>query len=1141
MNALKDIVQRCHQRREATIRQRKTSVTPALDKGRPYHFTVYCGWRYPVKLYELEQADISFMPIGRAPHNDQGPIDFGGERFLRRQSLEDWKIEFWHKSWGIQVYTGTPSERDGASWHDIEFKYEAICAAPDVVFTCIKALTNAVVNPLLTLTKSGGLRFTCRLQDYLHPNTDQARQYIYKHTSTVETPNHREVYLEIFGDKGYSRWDRRYEILLGNLLDPPVIVKEVLFASLDTLRAALHQPAPPGNEGLETTTSAVRVVPASFGSYNLNLAKAAFLKRGFSYLKQEDGIYYWIRPDSNVSDGHVLLWEENGAVWVRATTPDTGLPMEATHITDIWNDTGILPQLPATGLPVSDKVLAVREGKLTPLAIKRPAPVLRKPEGSETVRGTIEENAAEIQRVFNRDVRVLGLVGEMERGKNDAVESYVRNGGAISLAVRSMLGERVEKRFQERNLPSFARWKPRTHFWKQVKEIPIETRMATPFQRGNVCEDAERCDALEEKGGNPSESICPECPVYIECQQHGYLSQPTTLKNAKAQITHSVTLFLDPERPKIAEGVLEQVDGTERLCIVDAQSVLRLFRKHYISKATLKEWRVNWRESALGRFASALLNASEIRSEPDNNTVGRIRTAVQAFEGQEKTLAQQMGQVNILSKVVPCEFIDDETGKMLARFRIEFKGGAAAYIPSDTDAIDKLTTKELPVFQLDTFEPNEDMKIPMPMAQAIALGILDTTTVENIKAFPTVYQEPNWTLWHRLKRFFAHYPRDADAPMLWAKDNILFWMPPVLHPSVKRFVFIRSTLSERNLRSAFPDEEIEVHRIKSTAWLQGNRVFQIRTGLYLRQTLLNYDTDWDILGMSETGQRFFLGIQAEIEKAPNIKHAIITNEPIIPHLQNIAAKENVCGVIGFKERKKVAIIFETADVIWIGGAPYWTPGFTWRQAQILFGNDEKPLCYDGEAEFGTYKDERVQSVYNQQIIGALTRIVGQARLNYLPNKTVVLLTGMSLPYITDRPETLLFDWEDFEVADGLDKLREVIAERERFETESDNLTAESSREKVEQVLGVSSSQANRILMKFRGGKRLRVPLRDQIFSLLTNGEKKTSELIDAIEGHPGPIKNELKRLADAGEIVRVRRSMYALPPSPDTQKNVSST
>lgn len=73
-------------------------------------------------------------------------------------------------------------------------------------------------------------------------------------------------------------------------------------------------------------------------------------------------------------------------------------------------------------------------------------------------------------------------------------------------------------------------------------------------------------------------------------------------------------------------------------------------------------------------------------------------------------------------------------------------------------------------------------------------------------------------------------------------------------------------------------------------------------------------------------------------------------------------------------------------------------------------------------------------------------------------------------------------------------------------------------------------------MKFRGGKPLRVPLRNQIFSLLAKGERKTSELIDAIEGHPGSIKNELKRLVNTGEIVKVRRSMYALPPSTEPDK-----
>ena len=39
----------------------------------------------------------------------------------------------------------------------------------------------------------------------------------------------------------------------------------------------------------------------------------------------------------------------------------------------------------------------------------------------------------------------------------------------------------------------------------------------------------------------------------------------------------------------------------------------------------------------------------------------------------------------------------------------------------------------------------------------------------------------------------------------------------------------------------------------------------------------------------------------------------------------------------------------------------------------------------------------------------------------------MLITGLRIPEITDRPETLLFDWEDFDVAEGLDKLPEVIA------------------------------------------------------------------------------------------------------------------
>ena len=75
----------------------------------------------------------------------------------------------------------------------------------------------------------------------------------------------------------------------------------------------------------------------------------------------------------------MLLWEDEGIVWVRATTPSVGIPTTATPITDVWDDTGIVPPVPSTGLPVSDKVLAVREG-LSPLAIKRSPAILQKAE-----------------------------------------------------------------------------------------------------------------------------------------------------------------------------------------------------------------------------------------------------------------------------------------------------------------------------------------------------------------------------------------------------------------------------------------------------------------------------------------------------------------------------------------------------------------------------------------------------------------------------------------------------------------------------------------------------------------------------------------------------------------------------------------
>ena len=455
MISFEDIIQRCHERHPKPLLQRKTVVTPALyNLGFPYHLTTHCAYKYPVLLANLEEAHVSFMPIGRAPGNDNGPRELGGERFLKRQGTKDWGMRQWHESWGIQVYTGTPSELDGASWHDFHFTYNLICSEPDAVHTCIDTLANAVPNPLLTITKSGGIRFSCRIPNYLHSYIDTSKLYIYKHTPTSEDPDKRDVYLEIIGEKNYSRWDARYEILQGNLLDPPIIAKEVVFAPIDALRVSLHEPAPQKIVEKPITHE----IPDSLGSQNLDLAKDTLIKRGFSYIGQEENNYRWTLPHSGIANHYISLWEDDGTVWIRASIHETGIPVTSTPMTDIWVDTGIVPIKSHASIPISNKILNIREGKLSPLAIKRPSTVLQKSEQTSQMNGTHNNGNFQEQNIFNQTDHILGLIAEEDTAVNFDAKSFISSSESTCLNVPTYKhAEKLENHYQNQELTLFER------------------------------------------------------------------------------------------------------------------------------------------------------------------------------------------------------------------------------------------------------------------------------------------------------------------------------------------------------------------------------------------------------------------------------------------------------------------------------------------------------------------------------------------------------------------------------------------------------------------------------------------------------------------------------------------------------------
>ena len=1006
MESVKDIIQQCHERQQKELQQRETIVSPTLHGEYPYHYTVYCARQYPLLLHDLEQADISFMPIGQAPF-DQGPAYRGGTRLLRRQGTLNWEPRRWFSSWGIQVYTGTPSARDGANWHDIEFTYKAIRDASDAVVACLEALVNAVMNPLLTLLKDGGLRFSCRVPDYLHPNTTEAKQYVHKHLPDIDHPRDRNIYVEIIGDKGYTRWDARYEILTGSLLDPPIISKDVLFAFLDVLRESLHEPAPTSK--LDPTDE------------------------------------------------------------VLVDTQD-------------FDDFDVIESL-ETEQVVNESILAVRRGELSPIGIKRPKPLLEKVE-----RPAVEDE----KNPSEADARILGIItGLMSTKKKHEIEATFLDTAPIWINANTTHDAEEAERYYEEQGVSVGRWKPRNHRWQQTKWIPIAERMQNPFARGNVCEDAERCDALDQKGGDPNKSICPNCPVYDACQARGYLSQFKTLKEKQVIVSDIPNLFLDRRYAAFVDASIVP----DRVCIInDSESQLtNLFSEHHLSTEVLDDWLINWSNAALGQFAKTVLNAIQITDSQHGDIAKRIRAVVQAFERLEDSIVQQMCQVNCRG----------EDGK----------------------------------------------KVVTDIDSAIQRRVLDISTPKNIEKLPNVYRDPEWTLWHQLKAFFAYYTRDVDAPMFVDDEILRFWLPPRIHQEIQHLVFISPTFSEDCFKEVFLEETVSMRRVESQETpLSGNKSFQLRSAPHISHAIANYEVNWDVFSLSKIGSRFFRGIYQETKRHPDRNHVIISSTSARIMLKNVL--DNIINYhdlikdtpahseelrttfettdVYYDRIKGLQSIFEAANVVWIVGTPYWHPKFVWEQAKVLFGNQAEPLNYNLTVNPYQFEDQRIQGLYEQNAIGALTQIIRIAGFNKASGKTLVLNTALRIPSITDAPETELFDWEDFELAGGLDELPETIQIREEYEAERAQMDASWSRERVEYLLGVSKSQANRILMRLRGGKLERTPFHVQIFELLSDGQKTTPEILEAIEGNPGSIKNELTHLVERGEIVRIRRGVYAL-------------
>ena len=307
----------------------------------------------------------------------------------------------------------------------------------------------------------------------------------------------------------------------------------------------------------------------------------------------------------------------------------------------------------------------------------------------------------------------------------------------------------------------------------------------------------------------------------------------------------------------------------------------------------------------------------------------------------------------------------------------------------------------------------------------------DDKSIADIQSsFPRLYSE-FWTPLHQLETLFSQYPRIEDTPIRYQGESLSFDLPPVLHPSIDKFVMMSATAETSIIRNKiFRDKNIKVIDPGYTQWAKGNAVYQVKSGKYPRKSVI--DSDNQLIGF---GRKALDALITEADMHPDKQYAAITYKSITEkYAEELPVNVDFAhygAVEGENDR------FQDVNSFWILFDPRLPPYEVIRRAKMFFGKDEKPLCYEYDEDSTIYKDPRLQLVSDRASEGELIQAIGRARLVRRTGVEVVIMCGRDIPGISARAETVLFDLSDLATAGCINNLSNAVnAKREQ---DADNL------------------------------------------------------------------------------------------------------
>ena len=309
---------------------------------------------------------------------------------------------------------------------------------------------------------------------------------------------------------------------------------------------------------------------------------------------------------------------------------------------------------------------------------------------------------------------------------------------------------------------------------------------------------------------------------------------------------------------------------------------------------------------------------------------------------------------------------------------------------------------------------------------------------------PRIYEQSNFTPFQQLKAFFQRYKREVDAP-IWYTDGVLKWViPPVVHSRVKRLVCMSATLQREGFERAFDSidsEKIDFKETPPTPFKKGAGASKSEVGRIPRGSLLEYDADWQPVGLNKTGKQFLELIETEVEREQAVRHVLITFNAIIDFCgESLSEKHSNLDVLSFHKMEGLDYT-DSGMIFWVLGCPDVSNAVIKQRARVVFGNDKKPLNNEYVKGEG-YTDRRLQACWEAEVAARLMQAVGRARLNRLANK-VVVFSNTLIPDFTGR--AVGFVPEDLAVAGAISNLAETANARMEAENKAEQKTARETR------------------------------------------------------------------------------------------------